>query len=687
MANRAFFDPAASTAPQRYRLTVVNTETGGQLRMSYSAPAPDCAAGQTPPSPHSNGRRCFPRGTGSGQTWWHKYLLTQVVERDLVGGSPDVVHSYTLSNTGASTSVKWAFAGGAAVWGASLGNRTWSEWRGWPRVTVTTGTGTLRTQHDYLYFRGLLGDRADPSGATRSSTVDDDIFGSTFSDSAWRAGQLFQMRTFDVAGGTPVELVRWAPIQINTGSRTVSSVWPTTFRSYITRHSQERSWEWNPDTASWAISDYANYTWDDLGREVSAQDEVRGTCTRTTYSDNTSKRLLESVSREQTARGTCADAPAIPADLLSDEPYSYDGLAFGAAPTKGKLTKTEVYAGGDAGWFVESTAGYDGYGRPATGADGLGRTTTIAYTHTADGRLSGTTVTNPAGHVTTTVLEPRRGLPTSATDANGKTTTAGYDPAGRLTKMWAPGRPTSGPPTAEYVYSLSKTSPSFVWSRLLGPNGNLIPSYQVYDGMLRLRQTQQTAPDGKRVIADTTYDARGLQEKATTLNNSASGPSSTLVSFAEADVDRQVQRSYDGQERQTAERQRSHGLVLVETVTLYGFRTVVTVPPQGGTVTRALYDQRGNVVAQRQYHTSDPNGTYDQSTYGYDQLDRQTTMTDPGGATWTQTYDLAGGSCPQGIRIAERPQWCTTTPASSSRPLTRAWRSCNTGTTRWAGLP
>ena len=70
-----------------------------------------------------------------------------------------------------------------------------------------------------------------------------------------------------------------------------------------------------------------------------------------------------------------------------------------------------------------------------------------------------------------------------------------YDPAGRLTKLWAPGRPTSGPPTAEYAYSISKAAPSSVSSKTLGANGNQILSYEIYDGMLRPRQTQQTAPD------------------------------------------------------------------------------------------------------------------------------------------------------------------------------------------------
>jgi hypothetical protein len=54
----------------------------------------------------------------------------------------------------------------------------------------------------------------------------------------------------------------------------------------------------------------------------------------------------------------------------------------------------------------------------------LGRNTTIAYTQDANGLHTATTVTNPAGHVTTTTLDPAWGEPVTRTDANLKVTTA-----------------------------------------------------------------------------------------------------------------------------------------------------------------------------------------------------------------------------------------------------------------------
>jgi RHS repeat-associated protein len=272
----------------------------------------------------------------------------------------------------------------------------------------------------------------------------------------------------------------------------------------------------------------------------------------------------------------------------------------------------------------------------------LGRTTTIGYAHTADGLLASEKVTNPAGHVTTTTLEPRRGQPTSMTDANGKTTTAAYDHAGRPVKVWEPGRPTSGTPTAEYAYSMTKTAPSWVSSKHLGPNGNQIASYEIYDGLLRQRQTQDAAPDGKRVITDTAYDPRGLETKTSTFYNAATGPTSAMLSFNDADVDRQVRYEYDGQERPAAEQLWSRGQLRHETVTLYGFRTVTTVPPVGGTVTTHVVDGRGNLTATQRHRTRDPNSPHEQSSYGYDPLNRLTSVNDAGGSTWTTQYDLAG---------------------------------------------
>jgi YD repeat-containing protein len=450
-----------------------------------------------------------------------------------------------------------------------------------------------------------------------------------------------QQVTYDVSGGIPVHVQRFQYERHTTGTRTLSTDWaiPNVFTSEIGRTRYQEQWDWDPVAEDWTRFERVRWRWDaGNGRLDSFSDVYRDSCVRYEYADNTSLRLLDRVSRATTNVNTCDLAAG---DLLADERYFYDGLAtHGATPTVGNLTETQVYDG--TGWFTVSQAGYDGYGRVVSASDGLGRETSTGYTHNSDRQLVETQVTNPAGHVTTTVWEPGRGQPVEVTDPNGKTTTVGYDPAGRVVAVWAPGHPTTGTPTAAYEYTLSKTAPSWVASKTLGPNGNQIVSYEIFDGLLRPRQTQATAPDGNRVITDTTYDHRGQVAKTSTFYNDTSGPTSTLVTFADGAVDRQMRYVYDGQGRQTQQQQWSQDSMLFTHTTTYGYRNILSTPPTGGSVTRELFNELGLTTAQRKYHTVNPTGSYDETTYLYDQFDRLVEASDPGANTWTYTYDMAG---------------------------------------------
>lgn len=305
-----------------------------------------------------------------------------------------------------------------------------------------------------------------------------------------------------------------------------------------------------------------------------------------------------------------------------------------------RTDEADKYTGSTPNWITTSEAAYDQWGRQTTAKDALGRTTTTAYTHGANGLLNSYKTTNPASHDTTTTLDPALGVPKASTDANDKTTTAAYDALGRLTKVWLPGRSTSGTGNQEYSYSVTKAAPSFVESKILGPNGNQISSFEIYDGLLRLRQTQHTAPDGKRVIADVRYDSRGLTATESAFYNSTSGPTGTLVTFADTAVPTQRRYTYDGTEQMTRDALWSLGIEKWNTTVTYdGDRANVT-PPAGDTPVTLVEDALGRLVAQRQYQGSSPAGAYDETTYRYDKLDRLTTVTDPAGNTWTHTYDL-----------------------------------------------
>ncbi len=215
------------------------------------------------------------------------------------------------------------------------------------------------------------------------------------------------------------------------------------------------------------------------------------------------------------------------------------------------------------------------------------RTTTTVYSENADRLTTTVTVTNPAGHTSTSSFDVTRAVPLTVTDANSKVTTGTYDAVGRLLSVTRPGN-TTGTPDVEYAYTLSKTAPSWVRTRALGPNGNQITSYEIYDGLLQHRQTQATSADGKRVITENVYDERGLTAKESTFWNTDSTPTSTLVTAADC------------------------------------------------------VDDHGRVAEKRQYHTSNTAGAFDKTTYGYNLRGYLTPIVDPAGNTWSYTYDLLG---------------------------------------------
>ncbi len=124
--------------------------------------------------------------------------------------------------------------------------------------------------------------------------------------------------------------------------------------------------------------------------------------------------------------------------------------------------------------------------------------------------------------------------------------------------------------------------------------------------------------------------------------NTTSGPTDTLVGFADTDVANQQRSSYDNLERPTVDALWSRNTLKWQTATGYdGDRTTLT-PPAGGTATTAITNAEGKTVELRQHLTGTPSGAYQASTYSYDRLSRLTGLADPAGNAWTTSYDLRG---------------------------------------------
>jgi YD repeat-containing protein len=365
-------------------------------------------------------------------------------------------------------------------------------------------------------------------------------------------------------------------------------------------------------------------------------------CTETDYARNTTPCLINFPSQVITT--SCAATPS-GSDYLSGSRTLYDGTtALHSPPTRGLVTWTTALAsvsGTTLTWATSGKASHDEHGRIESAWDALNRLTTTAYTPTVGGPTTAVSVTNPAGHSSVSTVDLHRGLPTQTVDANNKTTRLTYDPLGRLLKVWLPGRQAPQTPNLEYTYLLRSTGANAVTTKKLGPDGNQIVSYDLYDGRLRLRQTQTRATTGRN-IADIGYDNRSLTFKESMLWDSTTNPNDTLVTFADATVPRQIQHVYDHPGRETDNILLSSNIEQWRTTTSYHGDYTSMDPPAGDTPTTTHIDVRGRIVELRQYQGSGPSGAYDETGYGYDRLGKLTTVTDPAGNQWTWTYDLRG---------------------------------------------
>ncbi|WP_412539548.1 ricin-type beta-trefoil lectin domain protein [Longispora sp. K20-0274] len=425
------------------------------------------------------------------------------------------------------------------------------------------------------------------------------------------------------------------------------------FDAYRTNEPVTGSRTWIAAIGNWRRTQ-TEATFDTYNLRVEGKDQgdlaVTGdeTCTHIDYARDTGAKYFIAFPW-QTLTTTCAASPG-DADFLSgsqidyDGAVGYDGPARQTAPTAGLPTKTLTLAGVSGGvkdWKRAGRIEYDTNGRPVTTYDPLNRKSTVGFTPASGPvAVTGTTTTNPANWTSTATLDAGRGLPLTATDANNKTTTIQYDPLGRLTKGWSNNRPTSATPDMAVTYTVSNTVASWVKSSKLGPNGNVIDSYALYDGRFRPRQTQGITQDGKAAVATTIYDSVGRAAKSSVSKNNAA-PASTLLSVSDANAVSQHRFVFDNLGRVVTDELWGAGVKHSQTSTAYDGDRVTVTPPGGGTAATSFSDAHGRATTLRQFLGSAPTGSFQDTTFGYDRLGRQTSSVSAG-STWTTAFDLRG---------------------------------------------
>lgn len=649
------------------RLKTITSEAGAQTAVSYMEA--DCVAGQTMPKVDENTRRCYPvrwspnGGQDTILDWFQKYPVTAVSTSAPHGGSEPVQHTYKYEGGGA-----WHYNDDPLT---KEKDRTWSNWRGFGKVTHLTGdadSDQLKTVS--VYMRGMNGDRVlDADGKLdpdqRKTVKVTGIESAEITDSDQYAGFTRESVTYngtaEVSGTindpwskrTATQHKSYADTEayyVRTGATHAR----TRITSKLTPYDRVR-------TTSTTYDDYGMATTvEDTGDNAATGDEK---CIRTWYARNDTAGINSLVSRTRVTSKPCTtteDALNLPADsktpgdVISDTATAYDTTTWSStqAPTKGEAQWTGRANGYTTAntptWQKLATSTYDSLGRPLVvkNTNDLPVTTTT-YTPATVGPVTKTTVTNSLQHKATTDIDFATGSPLKATDPNGKVTESEYDSLGRATKVWLPNRSKPLGKTPNNVYAYKITSSALPWvstGTLKGDGSGYNTAYEIYDSLLRIRQVQTPTPVGGRTIALTLYDDRGLPISAQgDIWDETSAPNGDDPVQTEGAPPAQTDTTYDGAGRAIKTVTKNFNVTRWSTETSYQGDTVASTAPNGGQATRVVTNALGQTTQRLEYGGPQPTGTnFTTTDYTYTAAGQQKTITGPDQAEWSYNYDLFG---------------------------------------------
>lgn len=678
---------------RRPRLSSITTETGAVVDIFYSAP--DCAPNDLPDSAADNQRRCYPvwwspYGGEPEKDWFHKYVVEAVSVQDTTTGDV-VITDYEY--------------GGGAAWhyddNPLLPNayRTWSQWRGYERVTTLVGNAdsSVRSASTSVYMRGMNGDRAadggtkrvEISGVTAPPLDDDDELAGSVRETVVYNGR---NRNGDNGGivtttiRTPYRVGSRASHTYAGGQIDGKDADPATVMSTIvgTKRTIERTRVTSGTEPFYRSKTTEVLDWDSIGLPVKVggytkEDDRQSTvgnqtCTTNWYARNPAAGILTLVSRTQVLATSCENASSAslpvnevtPGDVISDTLNRYDDATDwqGQTPTTGDLTWTgraKGYAAGAPVAQVVGTTEYDALGRIKKIADAAGNATKTVYEPVGAGVMQTRTDENALGHKTTTTFDPAFMLDTQVVDANGNKTEKTYDALGRLTAVWLPNVSRSGGAPASYKFAYSiggtKDPAGYVdgsWISTSSPKGDTssyITSYEIFDALLRPRQLQSPSPSGGRLLTDTYYNDRGLTvETLSDVWDSSAAPNGTRQ-IVEHNGFLQQNTVYDGANRPTTQTtswtvpeqdasgstRRSRSML-----TTYTGDSVAVEPPAGGLGSRVTTDALGRVIERRTYAGAAVTGKSAASVFSFDKLRLKTVTSTVDSTAWNYTYDLFG---------------------------------------------
>lgn len=644
----------------KWRLYSVQSPLGGKITVSYSGQ--ECTPGNAAAieaAAQTNTARCFPQ-------WWtpqvtppqpaqldlfHKYVVTKAVSDPVTGGGNDLVRETDyLYGTPA-----WRYDTSPLV---PDDKRTWSVFAGYNTVEARVGdpnTPAAQTVTDYTYYQGMDGDRAAPAGGTKTVMV---TGSATLPDARWFAGTVREQKSVGGVGGavlTDTVTTPWASVVTADDGITTA------------RHTGAGDTLVTQPLSAGGTRSVHTVTAFDGGTGLPLQvstvpSDAIPSCATTTYAPaNRTAWIFGKPAEVGVLDLDCANAASatFPDDVISDVRTTYDNAAWNMMPAQGDATQVQTaktYSGTTPQYITTATTTYDALGRVLSTKDALLHTASTAYTPAAgaavgSGGVTSITTTNqtPFNWTTTTTYDPSRGSELSATDQNGKVTSAAYDPLGRRTSVWLPSRPQASNPSSPsvgYTYTLSQTAPSTVKTATI-TGGGIVSTFTLYDGLGQQVQTQGPAEGGGTALTDTAYDGHGRVSFTDNAYYTTSVTPSTalFVPSSLSQIGSQTANTYDTFDRITKVTTNSYGTERFHTSSAYlGADRVDTTPPAGGTPTTTYTNSSGQNTSLIQYLATTPSATAAKETtsYTFNKLGKMSTMVDPVGNTWSWDFDLLG---------------------------------------------
>lgn len=664
----------------RPRIGTVATEAGADIEVEYIG---GCQYQPATDKGEANGA-CYPvhwspdgEEKKPAKAWFNRYVVSSVTETDKVA----TIFGKPVKTTYDYTGPAWAKSDDEFL-RPSL--RTYSDWRGYRRVTVTKGPKTTpptaapkagnpphapasQSRSTTIYFQGIGGAVKDSVDGTLLLADDAPQYAGMTAETLTFLNSDTAKTYFDNNAATkPVFKSRtrtFPDVSIETASRARQAEDGTdlpALRAY--RTSVKKTDSIQADGANWRGVRTTTLARDTYGLPTSVESAVvhhNGTaeavsqhsCVTSTYVHNTTAWLIGLPSTIRTTATTCDDQAGadVATELKGSIQTRYDNLAHGASPTEGLATHVNELDGTGTATSIATSTAYDPLGRPriVTQSDG-GKTETQYTPGDAGGPVTSVKTINAKSHATTTTFDPGRSLPLTVTDPNGRVTRMQYDALGRLTKGWSPSR-SAGTQTANVdiayqsanVAADGKTSPAAVTVKTLKDDGGYARQVTLYDGLMRQVQTQSEAHGPGRIVTDTSYNDHGLVAEQTSGYLVKGEPATDLFKVKSATlVKRRVKTVYDGMERPVRQIPYHGQARAAWTTTTYG-DTSTLVDPAGSTTpaTTTVTDVLGRMTEIRHHVAS---GKYRSTKYSYDKRGNRDIVTDPAGNTWTYVYDPRG---------------------------------------------